>query len=166
MKTTYFPVALLAFVALSLAMPSCKKDKVSGCMNSQATNYAATATDDDGSCVFRRDKFIGDYSGSRNCSVDTLDSLITMNVVINDVDFNKVNLVNFPEDGITVVANVKPENEFGLKIESQTITHGSDVYTISGEGTYENTDELLIINIEKNRSGIIESCGIGVNKAQ
>ncbi|MFM2285340.1 MAG: hypothetical protein RLZZ543_837 [Bacteroidota bacterium] len=166
MKTTYFSVVLLAFVTLTIAMPSCKKDKVRGCMNSVATNYAETATEDDGSCVFRRDKFIGDFTGSRNCSIDTLDSLITMSVVVNDIDFNKVNLVNFPEDGITVVANVKPENEYGLKIEAQTITHGTDVYSITGEGTYEGTDQLLILNIEKNRSGIIESCGIGVNKVQ
>lgn len=60
-------LSLLAFTLLFLiTTPACKKE-VPGCMDSAAENYNADATEDNGSCVYARDKFIGTFVGTLNC---------------------------------------------------------------------------------------------------
>jgi len=52
---------------ISLFISSCGDDEVTGCMDPNAENFDPQATNDSNSCVFARDKFIGEYVGSFQC---------------------------------------------------------------------------------------------------
>lgn len=45
-------VLLVATMLLSIGITSCKKEKVRGCMSSEATNYNPKAEEDDASCTY------------------------------------------------------------------------------------------------------------------
>lgn len=52
MKTKIILLAVFAIIFTLLIISACKKDKVKGCMDSVATNYNSSATEDDGSCKY------------------------------------------------------------------------------------------------------------------
>lgn len=58
-------------------------DVVMGCTDAAATNYDALAVEDDGSCTFARDNFIGDYLSSLTCPNDP----ILMNISTDSLTF-------------------------------------------------------------------------------
>jgi len=83
-------LAICLFACVSLFITSCGDDEVtgctdpagdnynpeatvsgdctySGCTDPEAENYNPQATNDDNSCVYARDKFIGNYVGSFEC---------------------------------------------------------------------------------------------------
>ncbi len=53
MKTKIILSAAFVIIVAILIISSCKKDKVKGCMDSVATNYNSSATEDDGSCKYQ-----------------------------------------------------------------------------------------------------------------
>lgn len=62
--TQYF--LLLTFAVLStIAFDSCQT--VEGCTDPEAENYNPDADDNDGSCTYARDKFLGTYEGIIAC---------------------------------------------------------------------------------------------------
>jgi hypothetical protein len=162
MKLTMRFLFLLVSFALILSTTSCKKDKVKGCMNSEATNYSENANLDDGTCVFARDKFLGNWSGSKLCSVNPLDSTISVQVIAITNNFRSILIKNFPFDGIDVNASVNSSDEFKLIIPAQEINNDLDVFTISGEGqVYEND---LVINYLRVSDNLTDTCGLGLIK--
>ncbi len=67
LKLHRFLAAFLMIGMLTIFVSSCGDDDVEGCTDPDAENYNVNATVEDESCVYARDKFIGDYVGSFLC---------------------------------------------------------------------------------------------------
>lgn len=82
-STKLFPTFRLNFLLLaSMGMflfmtASCEKD-VPGCTDANAENYNADATEDDGTCVLARAKFLGTYNVNETCTSGTYNYTITI----------------------------------------------------------------------------------------
>lgn len=162
MKTPTNVLFFVAIASLILFTQSCKKDKVKGCMNSEATNYAENANLEDGSCEFARDKFLGSWSGTKLCSANPLDSTTTLQVVAIANNYRSMTITNFPFDGINVTANVNASDFFKIIIPAQEINNDLDVFTISGEGQVYESD--FVINYLRVSDSFTDTCGLGLIK--
>lgn len=65
MKKTIGLLFLLLFTAVSFY--TCGEDPIEGCTNIEAENYNPDAEENDNSCIFARDKFLGEFSGTLLC---------------------------------------------------------------------------------------------------
>ena len=128
---------LLAIVFL-MGLSACGEDDVPGCTNSQASNYNSIATTDDGSCiisgctdpmaenfdasanqadaascVYARDKFIGEYLGSLNCLIIDQFNSDTTTVLLTavDDDITKISITLTAEDFMLPLDAVVDGNE-------------------------------------------------------
>lgn len=85
--------ALLVFV-FSLVLTSCKKDPetTTGCNDSTADNYNASATVDDGSCTYQK-RYLGEYTGDIKCpgSFSAVFSMADLSLA-ETIDKNTVNI--------------------------------------------------------------------------
>ncbi len=164
MKKVHLSTILLAFTVLIFVTSSCKKDKVKGCTNSEARNYSSDASEDDGTCKFKRDKFLGTYAGTKFCSTESTDTLITISIVPDGTEYTKVIINDFPESGSNVRASVNSQNELLLIIPSQTIGNDLEVFSISGTASYY--EDQIVLNYIKDNSGVLDTCGVAVNKVK
>ena len=86
--------ALLVFV-FSLVLVSCKKDPetTTGCNDSAADNYNASATVDDGTCTYQK-RYIGEYVGDIKCP-GTFSAVFSMAdlSIIETIDKKTVNII-------------------------------------------------------------------------
>lgn len=64
MKHIFTLFVLVTFLISCEEVP----DPVFGCTDQEAENYNANATDSDNSCVYAREAFLGDYTGTITCS--------------------------------------------------------------------------------------------------
>ncbi|MGB0428922.1 MAG: hypothetical protein ACPGLV_00515 [Bacteroidia bacterium] len=121
---------LILSATLSLFLVSCQKE---GCTNTYAENYDADATEDDGSCILERDKFLGKYSVSRACVYES-DSTYSLEVVEG------------PNDNEIVLKNL-----FGWKSNLRATVSGSEIefvdeyldITFDGTGYLAGTDLIV-----------------------
>lgn len=89
--------SLLILLASLAIAPGCSTKK--GCTDAAATNYDSDAKDDDGSCTYAADMFVGNYSGSETVRKASDNSLVeTRNVVftIEKADNSKIKILLFP----------------------------------------------------------------------
>ena len=61
-------LVLFALMALTMTITSCGEDPIRGCTDAAAESFDPTATEEDNSCVYTRDKFLGDYLADLDCA--------------------------------------------------------------------------------------------------
>lgn len=153
-----FLPALLAVFMLVL-FTDCKKP-IEGCTDSSAQNYNAEAEDDNGSCVYARDKFLGDFIGDMSCSAlipDANDFTMIIRESLNgpnDVEIEFIgtatplpillgtaqgDTIIVPPDTYEVALNPdKPDEKTGILM--------SGVATLNADGTELMAEVIVFIN--------------------
>ncbi len=106
------------------SLPSCKKDK-EGCTDPLSENYDNDADIDNGTCTYARDKFIGTYSGTENCTSGTYSW--TMTITRSSTDPAGIILDNIGDFGENFRATVNGAN--------LTLNDTQSGLTMSGTGT-------------------------------
>ena len=141
---------------------SCRKDKVKGCMNSAARNYDKNAEEDNGTCTFERDKFLGNWLGllanTNNQGEPDTTYDFPFSIVVNSSNINDVFINDFPVSGVPTSASVNSTNRFALVIPKQNITSGLDSFGISGVG--QISDEQIVFLLLKEQPGILDTISV------
>jgi len=154
-KFKTFGLITLLMVGLS-TFQSCNKE---GCTDSTANNFDDKADEDDNSCTFDRDAFIGNYNNSTdNCiSGQSFNMTITRGVAAT----NQISISNFGGFGtsVNVTAIVS-----GSTVTLQSGTLGSGLSLLSGTGAINSN--LLTINYTYDEvGGSQESCTINATRS-
>jgi hypothetical protein len=125
-------------------------DKNSGCTQFGSENFDPDAITDDGSCIHIRDKFIGTFVVTSDCTSGQYEVLIS-----EAQDDYTVAISNLADSLETLEARVYGDN---ITIDRQVIGTG---VTIEGAGTYvEEATVSLSFRIRDTRSGsqVITDC--------
>lgn len=120
------------------SLTSCKKE---GCTDSVAENFDSKAKEDDGSCVYPREKFFGSYSVTESCSSGSY----SYNISVAESSTGKTFLIinNFGDYGVNITATVSGstisfnETKSGINFSGQGSISGSALtisYTASAGG--------------------------------
>jgi len=142
-------LASLLLFGLS-TLQSCKKE---GCTDSAANNYDEKADEDDGSCTYDRDAFIGSFSSQEACNSGNFS--YTMTIANSSTSKAAIILNNLGDFGQAVTGTVTGTS---LTIASQTITVQGTAVTISGTGALNGNT--LTINYTASVAGVADSCTI------
>jgi hypothetical protein len=140
----------LLFIGLGLALISTTSCNKKGCTDSMASNFTSKAKEDDGSCKFDRDAFLGNYSATFN---DLCYGTETGNMSIT-ASASAKNKVVISVDGENLSGTV---NGTGITLETQTV--GGLQW--SGNGSINGN--VLTLNLTYYDSFEDETCAINVN---
>jgi len=159
--------SIFLFTCLTILIASCKKDKIKGCMDSIATNYDLNAEEDNGTCQYERDKFLGNWSGLKantNNSFSEPDSIFDFpfTIVASPDSKNEVFINDFPESGAPTRATVNSTNRFSLVIPKQNFTSGLDSFGVSGIG--QVSDNEIVFLLLKELPGILDTISVTAQK--
>jgi hypothetical protein len=142
---------LITVFAFLFLMQGCKKDKIRGCTDNLALNYKSDAESDDGSCIYQRNRFLGNYRGVQVCGgVEEPDYLFS--VEISPENKNRIQLSGIPLNGAYTLADLKSDpNQFF--IPPQLFTSGLDSSNVSGSG-FIRGDSLFVEIVRVNAWGV------------
>lgn len=62
-------------------LQSCDPEPIQGCTDPASLNFDATAEEDDGSCEYEADKFVGSFSGDLVCSSGSITEVLVVDVL-------------------------------------------------------------------------------------
>ncbi len=141
-------------VATTISLSSCKTD---GCTDPTATNYDDKADNDDGSCTFERDAFIGTYIDCQDgCEVGSSFNMTITAATENTSTISISNLGGFDPD-YSIKATVSGSS---ITLNSGLLADGTNL--ISGTGTL-NGNILTILYKYSDAAGE-ENCQITATK--
>lgn len=155
-------LVIMAMLATTFTLSSCKDDPILGCTDAEAKNYNALATESDGNCEYARDLFLGDYLGTIDCpgllniiSSDAfsltisegLESVSAVSLTLNNIGLTVNGIVdgtfvsidseipNYPLDlnGIVLVSNLFVKGSGSIDPTGTTLTGELDITVISVE---------------------------------
>lgn len=135
----FFGLALLA-TTMTLTYTGCKKD---GCTNVDANNYDEKADNDDGSCTYDSEKFIGVYTTTSPCVTGS-----TWNTTISTSSTSKKKVVVTNIGGLGSSASLTADIEGStIKINTQNVTDvDGDSWSVSSTtGTLAGTSINLTV---------------------
>jgi hypothetical protein len=144
-------IALLALLALTSGCA------VEGCTNPFSDNYNPEATEDDGSCVLAREKFLAQYSVTEACPSGNYS--FNMNIAASTTADDAVILNNLGDFGQAVNGTVSGTS---ITIPNQNISDQGFTISINGSGSINGN--LLIINYSYDFSGTGETCSMNCTK--
>lgn len=147
-------VKLAVLVSMLAFLSSCEVD---GCTNPNSENYDVDATQDDGSCILFREKFIGQYNVNETCPSGNYNFII--NVVSSSTSEDAIIINNLGDFGAAVNATVDGS---AVTIPNQNITSGGFAVSVNGSGAINGN--LLTINYSYDFSGSGESCSMNCTK--
>ncbi len=132
---------------------SCLDAGIEGCMDATSDNYDATATVDDGSCIPARDKFIAAYSCQEVCGPDNY--TYNMTIVSSNSGALKVIIQNLG-DFSTQVDALATVNGSNITIDAASYNNVS----FTGSGSLNGNVLTLTYTATDNASGQSITCTI------
>ncbi len=172
MNTLRRAVLYSLLFAWTILLISCGDDDIVGCTNSLANNFNSEATVDDGSCiitgctnpeaenfnpsanqdadcVFARDKFIGNYTGSVNCSIIDQFNGTTTTVLLEPVESSVSELtISLETEAILLpIDAVVDGNSFDMTLEDFSLVIDFQgvstpiLLDIEGSGTISDNEQ-------------------------
>jgi len=155
-------ILCIALFSVAAIFSSCgDDDEVMGCTDAEAENFDALAVVDDNTCIYARDKFLGDYLSSLNCPNDAVlmaistDSLtFAISEGLDQADNSAVN-VTFTSGVVSGLSFAAAISGMNLTIPETTLTGlpfdvGGVmlVLDITASGSFTISDDDLVGTIE------------------
>lgn len=150
-------VASMLFLGAA-TFTSCGKE---GCTDAGATNYDVDATDDDGTCTFESDVFVGTYAMSDDCDSE---QNINYTLTISQSSANKANIIveDFSNFGTVAAEATVAGSVFTISNYSFTTGSGSQ-YVLNATGTLNGNTLTVVYTLLLN--GTTDSCsGSGIKQ--
>lgn len=123
---------LWPIMAMGLIFFSGCKEEVPGCNNSQAQNYDSSATENDGTCTYDKDKFLGDYLSTFVCENPILKPILDSDslafTIKEPVDQSDKSLVIFS----MIIDNFPVDLESTIEGDVLTIDDTEENFVIPG----------------------------------
>lgn len=147
----YF-IAICFFACSAIFITSCGDDDVMGCTDPNSENYNPEATTDDNSCLFARDKFIGEYIGSFECpgllSAVNSDSIVfTIEAGLDPALFNEVIITLKDVSGfdipLTATASGNMLGDISAELLGIPVLNITSDVTGTGEATLSSDEQTL-----------------------
>jgi hypothetical protein len=157
MKLNQFTYYFILILGLTMTMALSTGCAVDGCTNPNAENYDPDATNDDGSCVLAREKFLGQYNVNESCPSGTYSFQI--NIVASSSGEDAIVINNLGDFGESVTATV---NQSSISIPNQNISEGGFTVSINGSGSISGN--ILTISYTYDFSGNGETCTMNCTK--
>jgi hypothetical protein len=147
--------AVIMIGLVSVTYTGCKQE---GCTDVDANNFSEDADEDDGTCTYDRDAFIGTYNNSTdNCISGTS---FNMTIAEGAGAKNQINISNFGGFGASVSATGVVS---GSAVTLQSGTLGSGISLLSGSGNLSGN--LLTINYTYQEDGSDFTCTINATRS-
>ena len=147
-KTSLLFMLLVSITLLSI---SCKDKETSGCTDPAAENYDADADNDDGTCTYAREKFLGTYNANENCdsgnwtyssTISESSSSIDMIIISDFGDWNQNVKATINGDNVTI-----NDIQGGISFSGSGNINGNTltiIYSATGSGFIDNCTSTYI----------------------
>ena len=122
---------------------SCKKEE--GCTDQAAENYDSDAEDDDGSCTYAREKFLGSYDANENCTSGN--DNYSMTITTSTTSKGAIVINNLYNINLSILATVNGSNinfndtKNGVNFSGSGSISGNTltvIFTVSAGGVTDN----------------------------
>jgi len=147
---------LVFFVLSMLFFSACKKEKVKGCNDSTAINFNVEAKENDGTCNYLRDKYLGQFEGIKTCQIYASEPAFSFSISPSAENFGRLIINEFPESGASLYANLDFSDSDQIILPNQTIENGLDVSEVSGTGRL-SSDSISITYYRTIESGSVDT---------